>query len=100
MVETISLSQADSGSLFGQNERMSEENLDVINMMLYVKDWYNVSGEAYHEFASICKELPRHHKIKERIAELNKLWNITPTPLEQLAFSSLLKIDFTYVCDI
>ena len=67
MVETISLSQADSASLFGQNERISEENLDVINMMLYVKDWYNASGEVYHEFASICKELPRHYKIKERL---------------------------------
>ena len=80
MVETISLSQADSASLFGQNERMSEENLDIINMMLYVKDWYNVSGEAYHKFASICKGLPRHYKIKERIAELNRFWNIKPTP--------------------
>ena len=91
MVETISLSQADSASLFGQNERMSEENLDVINMMLYVKDWYNVSGEAYHEFASICKELPRHYKIKERIAELNKLWNITPTPYGTIGLQQSFK---------
>jgi len=49
-------------------------------MMLYVKDWYNVSGEAYCEFARICKELPPHHKIKDRIHELNKLWSIKPTP--------------------
>ena len=94
MVETISLNQADSASLFGQNERMSEENLDVINMMLYVKDWHNVSGKAYHEFASICKELPRHYKIKERIAELNKLWNITPTPYGTIGLQQSLKDRF------
>lgn len=76
-IETIALNQADSVSLFGSNERISEDNLDVINMMLYVKDWYNVSREAYHEFASICKELSRHYKIKDRIRELNKVWHAT-----------------------
>ena len=101
MVETISLSQADSASLFGQNERMSEENLDVIIMMLYVKDWYNVSGEAYHEFASICKELPHHYKIKERIAELNKLWNITPTPYGlQQSFKDRLHIRVRHLIEV
>ena len=90
-VETITLNQADSVSLFGSNERISEDNLDVINMMLYVKDWYNVSGEAYHEFASICKELPRHYKIKDRIRELNKLWNIKPTPYGTIGLQQSLE---------
>ena len=38
-----------------------------------------ISGEAYHELASICKVLPQHYEIKQRITELNRLWNIKPT---------------------
>lgn len=49
-------------------------------MMLYVKDEYNISGSAYHELASLCREMPRHYRLKERIAELNSKWNIVPTP--------------------
>jgi len=48
--------------------------------MLYIKDRFDVSGRAYHEMAKVCKEMPRHYKLKNRIVELNKLWNIRPTP--------------------
>ena len=37
----------------------------MINMMLLVKDQYQVSGSAYHEFAKICQEMPRHQKLKK-----------------------------------
>ena len=59
---------------------VSEDEIDQLNMLLLVKDQYNVSGWAYHEMASICKRMPRHYKIKKRIQELNRLWNIKPTP--------------------
>ena len=49
-------------------------------MMLYVKDKYNISGSAYHELASLCREMPRHYRLKQRITELNSKWNIIPTP--------------------
>ena len=49
-------------------------------MILLIKDSYNISGGAYHELAAICKSLPRHYKIKQRIRKLNKLWNIRPIP--------------------
>ena len=78
--ETVFLSRSDSISLFGSADNTSEENLAIINMLPFVKDWYKISGEAYHELASICKALPRHYGIKQRITELNRLWNIKPTP--------------------
>ena len=78
--QTVFLSRSDSISLFGSVDDTSKENLAIINMLLFVKDWYNISGEAYHELASICKALPRHYGIKQRITELNRLWNIKPTP--------------------
>lgn len=67
--------------MFGQNiESVSNDDLDMLNMILFVKDRYNISGEAYHQLARICKDLPRHWKLKRRIKELNSLWNIYPTP--------------------
>ena len=59
---------------------MSESEIDVLNMMIYVKDRFNISGDAYHEMAQLCRAMPRHYKLKDRISELNKLWNIRPAP--------------------
>jgi len=34
-----------------------EEEMNAINMMLYMKYKYNISGGAYHEVTQICKAL-------------------------------------------
>ena len=78
-VETIVLNEERCQEIFGQ-DNITDDELDMINMLLFVKDKYDVSGRAYHEFASIYKQLPRHYKLKRRISELNELWNIKPTP--------------------
>lgn len=83
--------------LFGpQGSLPSEKDVDILNMMLYVKDKYNISGTAYHEMAQLCKNMPRHYKLKERISELNKLWNIHPMPDDvvgvQQSFEERLRI--------
>ena len=59
---------------------MQPSDLDILDMMLYVKDSYNVSHTAYHELTQVCAQMPRQYKIKDRIRELNKLWNITSLP--------------------
>ena len=74
------MNNSEARSLFEPTEDVLEQDVDVMNIVLYVKDYYNVSGDAFHELASICKHLPRQYKIKQRIAELNSLWNIKPTP--------------------
>ena len=78
-VEAIVLNKQHCEEIFGQSE-ITDDELDMINMLLFVKDKYDVSGRAYHEFATVCKQLPRHYKLKRRISELNELWNIQPTP--------------------
>lgn len=51
--ETVVL---DASDLLGPNENsIPQEELDTLNMMLYVKDKYNVSGDAYHEMTQLCK---------------------------------------------
>lgn len=76
--QTVSLG---ASSLLGvADTTITQEEVDSLDMLLYVKDKYNISGGAYHEMAQLCKGMPRHYKLKDRIAELNKLWNIHPTP--------------------
>ena len=57
------------------DEQVSGQDMDIISMMLYVKDKYNVSGAAYHEIASLCREMPRHYRLKQKIAELNATYD-------------------------
>ena len=66
--------------LLGVAGEVNMTDLDMLDMILYIKDCYNVSNAAYHEMAQICKHLLRHYKVKERIRELNKHWNIQPLP--------------------
>ena len=76
-VETVHLA---SNVLGCETDSTAGTDIDIFNMMLLVKDRFTVSGRAYHEFASICKDMPKHYKIKQQIAELNSLWDIYPTP--------------------
>ena len=77
--ETIELPKSELAQIFGHSRAISEDAMNEINMMLYIKDWY-VSDSAYHELAKVCSQMPRQYKLKERISELNKLWEIRPTP--------------------
>lgn len=74
-----------------QCEEVDEDDLDMINMALYLKDWYNISHDAYHELAKLSKELLRQYKLKRRISELNSLWNICPTPNDTHGVQQSLK---------
>ena len=56
--EAIHLCDQDLFELFGQSEDVDKDILDTVNMMLYIKDWYNISDCAYHELAKVCKEMP------------------------------------------
>ena len=89
--ETIALQNQHLTEIFGQSDEMSEESLERVNMILYIKDWYNVSDCAYHELAKVCAQMPRQYKLRERISELNTLWNIQPTPNDTKGVQQKLK---------
>ena len=80
VTETVRFSHLECQGLLESPDQPTQDEVHTINMMLYVKDRYCVSGDAYHELAQACKHMPRHYKIKARIMELNKLWNIRQTP--------------------
>ena len=61
-------------------EELADDERNVLSMMLYVKDRFSISGTAYHEMAKVCRAMPRHYRIKQKITELNQMWDIKPTP--------------------
>lgn len=70
---------------------MNEDELDRVNMALYIKDWYNVSDGAYHELAKAFSQMPRNYRLRERILELNRHCNIQPTPNDTKGVQQKLK---------
>ena len=38
------------------------------------------AGLIFHEMAKLCRAMPRHYKLQLKVAELNHLWDIRPTP--------------------
>ena len=77
-VEEIVLGNVED--ILGDSNDVHPNDLDRLDMLLFVKDSFGISDAAYHEMAQLCNKLPRHYKIKERIKELNTLWNIKPLP--------------------
>ena len=54
-IENIELGHDELDELFGsEKEQITGEDVDVLNMMLLVKDQYNVSTSAYHEMSQVC----------------------------------------------
>ena len=76
-------------------KELTNDDLDNINMWLYLKDKFNISNEAWYEIATKANGVPNTYSIKKRIKELNSKWNLKPTPGDtegvQLGFSDSLQ---------
>ena len=64
--------------------------------VLYAKEHYGISDQAYHELSMIDESLPCSWTIKRQLNEMNKQWEISPTPGEcsvgvQQSFKQKLK---------
>ncbi|XP_069109802.1 uncharacterized protein [Argopecten irradians] len=58
----------------------SQEDVDELNMLVYVLDVFNVSREAYGNISMLYQTLPRRHIIQKYISKLNSKFKITDTP--------------------
>ena len=76
-------------------EALNNDDIDNINMWLYLKDKFIISNEAWHEIAIKANDLPNIYSIKKQINELNSEWNLKPTPGDaegvQLGFAESLQ---------
>ncbi|RMX37378.1 hypothetical protein pdam_00026038, partial [Pocillopora damicornis] len=74
---------------------LNNDDIDNINMWLYLKDKFIISNEARHEIAIKANDLPNIYSIKKQINELNSEWNLKPTPGDaegvQLGFAESLQ---------
>ena len=74
-----------------EREKINNADHELITMMLFIKDRHNISGNAYHEMASVCKQIPRSYLLKRKVAELNSKWNLFPTPTGTTGIQQSLK---------
>ena len=85
----------DSQNVLGPDATSATEtDIDMINMLLYVKDRYNVSGCAYHEMTKICKGLPRSYKLSSGFQSLTSGGIFVPLQTTHVVSSSHWKRDF------
>ena len=78
-VFTVDEQQFNSNFL-GKEITESDKNLDYVNLLLYIKDKFNISNTAWHELSVVSKGLPLTYSLKKRIEARNKNWHIFPTP--------------------
>ena len=58
-------------------------------MLLYIKENFQISDKAWQELSIRSGKLPSKYSLKQRVRELNKLWNIFETPGDQLGIEKM-----------
>ena len=92
--ETFQL--VDDDLVFTDNiQELKDDDMDNINLWIYVKDKFNISNEAWHELSMKSKSIPNMYSIKQKVKLLNSNWNLFATPGEaegiQISFKESLK---------
>ncbi len=79
--QTLTLDMSQSDEAGGSAEGSSQEDDDAqLLLMLFIKERYGVSHEAYHEMAKASKHLPKQYQLQKLIKELNSKWDIEKMP--------------------
>lgn len=89
--ETLTLVDEENIQTSSQTETLTDGDIDEINLLLYTKERFNISNEAYHELSMICKDLPRSWKVQERIKYINSKWNLSITPGDTCGIQQSIK---------
>ncbi|MCG8627032.1 MAG: hypothetical protein MJE68_34160, partial [Proteobacteria bacterium] len=80
----MQLKNKDTGSteIIQVNKQSEKETTDsdTLHKILYAKERFSISNEAYHELSMLDSALPRSWKLKAEVKEMNKKWKISPTP--------------------
>ena len=84
MVNLVDESELDSSLINDDStevrDEITDEQLDNVFLMLYVKDKFQISDKAWQDLSVQAKDLPSKYSIKKRIELLNTQWNVFPTP--------------------
>ena len=74
---------------------LTNEEVDMITHLLYIKDKVHVSDEAWKDISAASDNLPTVYSIKKRMEALNSRWNLFPTPGEADGVQIKLKNSLT-----
>ena len=78
--ETISLVEEGELQLLETEPReLTDNDIDDINMWVYLKDKLNICNEAWHELAMKCKDMPTNTILNEKDAAMNEKGNYVLT---------------------
>lgn len=61
-------------------KEISDDDMDNLNMWLYLKDKFQISNEARGELSRSAKEVPNLYKMTKQMKELSSKWIMKPTP--------------------
>ena len=50
---------------------LNSDEIDDINLWIYIKDKYNISDQAWKELAMKATDMPNAYRIKKNITDLN-----------------------------
>ena len=53
---------------------LNSDEIDDINLWIYIKDKYNISDQAWKELAIKATDMPNAYRIKKNITDLNAKW--------------------------
>jgi hypothetical protein len=81
--EIESFSFIEDDDVDGDEKEMSADEVNDLNTWLYLKDRFRISNEAWHEISMKSDESPCLNRIIKQMNEINKKWNLKPTPGEQ-----------------
>lgn len=68
-MKLLILLESENWHLESDPKELTNDDLDNINMWLYLKDKFNISNEAWHEIAMAANGVPNTYSIKKQINE-------------------------------
>ena len=81
--ETISwVEEGELQLLYTEPKELTDNDIDHINMWVYLKEKFNITNETWHELAIKCKDMPTICKICKHLDKLNASWKLKSTPGE------------------
>ena len=80
--ETFFFEENDAHSSQGSGEELKadDEQVNELNMWLYIKDKFSISNEAWHELAMKADGPPNLYKLIKHAKDLNSKWDLKDTP--------------------
>ena len=96
-METFNLLEEEELPFIESGEKnITGQELDNLNMWLYLRDKFNICNEAWREFSAMSKDVPRLIQMTERLSELKGSWELKCTPGQaegvQIKFEDSLRV--------